>query len=155
MLAVIVLLFVFLLAFSGTPLFAIMAIGAIFGFIYIADVDIAIVIQEAYRLASAPALIAIPLFTLAGYILAESRAPQRLLRFTKAWVGWLPGGVPLVVLVATSIFTALTGASGVTIVALGGLLLPILRNAGYSEIFSLGIITATGSIGLLFPPSLP
>jgi C4-dicarboxylate transporter DctM subunit len=155
MLAVIVLLFVFLLAFSGTPLFAIMAIGAIFGFLYIADVDIAIVIQEAYRLASAPALIAIPLFTLAGYILAESRAPQRLLRFTKAWVGWLPGGVPLVVLVATSIFTALTGASGVTIVALGGLLLPILRNAGYSEIFSLGIITATGSIGLLFPPSLP
>lgn len=155
MLALIILILIFLLAFSGTPLFVIMALGALLGFKFISQVDIAIIIQEAYRLASAPALIAIPLFTVGGYILAESKAPERLLRFTRAVVGWIPGGIPLVILIVTSVFTALTGASGITIVALGGLLFPILRKAGYSENFSLGIITSTGSIGLLFPPSLP
>lgn len=155
MLALVILILIFILAFSGTPLFVIMAIGALLGFYFISQVDIAIIIQEAYRLASAPALIAIPLFTVGGYILAESKAPERLLRFTKAAVGWIPGGVPLVILIVTSVFTALTGASGITIVALGGLLFPILKKAGYSENFSLGIITSTGSIGLLFPPSLP
>jgi len=155
MLAVLTLIFVLLIAFSGAPLFTVMAIGAILGFIFISQVDVAVVVQEAYRLASAPSLMAIPLFTLAGYILAESKAPQRLLRFTNAWVGWLPGGVPLVVLLATAVFTSLTGASGVTIVALGSLLLPILQKSGYSEKYSIGIITSTGSIGLLFPPSLP
>ncbi len=155
MLAVFLLIIIFLLAFSGTPLFIIMALGALVGFHFIADVNIAIIIQEAYRLASAPALIAIPLFTLAGYILAESKAPERLLRFTRAYFGWLPGGIPLAILAATSVFTALTGASGVTIIALGGLLMPIIIKAGYSEKFSIGLITSTGSIGLLFPPSLP
>ncbi len=153
--AVLILLGLFILAFSGVPLFAVMALGALIGFYFIAQVDIAVIIQEAYKLSSAPALIAIPLFTLAGYILAESKAPERLLRLTKAYIGWLPGGVPLVVLVTTSFFTALTGASGITIVALGGLLMPILVKAGYSEKFSLGIVTATGAIGLLLPPSLP
>ena len=155
MLAILMLILVFLLAFSGTPLFVIMGLGALLGFALISEVDIAIVIQEAYRLASAPALIAIPLFTLAGYILAESKAPERMLRFTRAVIGWLPGGVALVVLIATAIFTALTGASGITIIALGGLLMPLLMKAGYPEKFSIGLVTSTGSIGLLFPPSLP
>lgn len=153
--AVLILVLILILAFSGTPLFVIMAMGGLIGFYFISQVDIAIMAQEAYRLSSAPSLIAIPLFTLAGYILAESKAPERLLRFTRATVGWLPGGIPLVILLTTSLFTALTGASGITIVAIGGLLLPILKEAGYSHNFSLGIITSTGSIGLLFPPSLP
>lgn len=96
----------------------------------------------------------IPLFTLAGYIIAEGNAPQRLVAFARASVGWLPGGIAVVVLTTCAFFTTFTGASGVTIIALGGLVYPILRQT-YNENFSLGLITASGSIGLLFPPSIP
>jgi len=105
-------------------------------------------------LTDSPTLITIPLFTFAGYILAESHAPQRLIRLAEAWFGWIPGGLAIVVLVACAFFTTFTGASGVTIVALGGLMLPVLMK-NYSERFSLGLITSSGSLGLLFPPSLP
>ena len=97
----------------------------------------------------------IPLFTLAGYFLAESRASDRLINVFKACFGWLPGGTPVIVLLICGFFTALTGGSGVTILALGGLLFPMLYKDGYKKNFSLGLITASGSIGLLFPPSLP
>lgn len=110
---------------------------------------------EIYRLASAPTVLTIPLFTFAGYVLAESKAPLRLLRLSEALLGWLPGGVAIVCLFVCAFFTAFTGASGVTIIALGGLLYPILTEEGYSEHFSLGLITTCGSLGLLFPPSLP
>ncbi len=96
----------------------------------------------------------IPLFTLAGYIIAEGNAPKRLVAFARASVGWLPGGIAVVVLTTCAFFTTFTGASGVTIIALGGLVYPILRQT-YNENFSLGLITASGSIGLLFPPSIP
>ena len=155
MAAVLLLLAVLFLALSGTPLFVIMALGALVGFTFISQVDIAVIAQELYRLASTPVLIAIPLFTLAGYILAESRAPERALKIINAIFGWMPGGVALITLITTSVFTALTGASGITIIALGGLLLPILLKAGYPEKFAIGLITCTGSLGLLFPPSLP
>ena len=97
----------------------------------------------------------IPLFTLAGYILAESRASERMLQLFRTAFGWLPGGTPVVIVLLCGFFTALTGGSGVTILALGGLLFPLLRKEGYSELFSLGLITMAGSLGLLFPPSLP
>ena len=100
-------------------------------------------------------LLAIPLFTLAGYLLGESGAPRRLVNLTRALFGWLPGSLAAVALLACAFFTAFTGASGVTIVALGALLYPALQQAGYEEKFNLGLITTSGSLGLLFAPSLP
>ncbi|MBI3723096.1 TRAP transporter large permease subunit [bacterium] len=107
------------------------------------------------KTAESPLFIAIPLFTFAGTIMAESKTPERLVNLARALLGWLPGGVALVALVACSAFTAFTGASGVTIIALGGLLYPVLRREGYPDRFSLGLLTTCGSLGLLFPPSLP
>jgi len=114
-----------------------------------------VVAIEIYRLAEMPALVAIPLFTFAGYVLGESQAPDRLVRLTRALLGWLRGGLGIVSLASCALFTALTGASGVTIVALGALLYPALRRADYPERFSLGLVTTSGSLGLLFAPALP
>ncbi len=142
------------LALFGTSLFVIIAAIALAAF-YFVEIDSSAVIIELYRLASQPVLFAIPLFTLAGYLLAESKTPQRLVALSRAFFGWLPGGLGIVTLVSCAIFTAFTGASGVTIIALGGLLYPVLQNENYPEKFNLGILTASGNLGLLFPPSLP
>jgi len=143
-----------LLALLGAPLFTI--IGAIAMLSFTAEgIDSSAVIVELYRIGSNPTLVAIPLFTLAGYMLAESKAPTRLVNLARAIFGWIPGGLAIVALVTCAVFTAFTGASGVTIVALGGLLYPMLLNEQYSERFSLGLVTTSGSLGLLFPPSLP
>jgi len=143
-----------LLAFSGAPLFAI--IGAVAMLAFASEgIDSSAVIVELYRIASNPTLVAIPLFTLAGYILAESKTPMRLVNLARAFFGFIPGGLAVVALVTCALFTAFTGASGVTIVALGGLLYPIMLKEKYPERFSLGLLTTSGSLGLLFPPSLP
>jgi len=147
-------LILLLLALFGTSLFVIIAAVALVAF-YFVDIDPSAVIIELYRLASQPVLLAIPLFTLAGYLLAESRTPQRLVALSRAFFGWLPGGLGIVTLVSCAIFTAFTGASGVTIIALGGLLYPVLQAEKYPEKFNLGILTSSGNLGLLFPPSLP
>ena len=154
MTTIILALILILLALLGAPLFSIIAAIALLSF-YFLGIDTSAVIVEMYRLASAPTLIAIPLFTFAGYILAESKSPKRLVNLSNALFGWLPGGLAIVALVTCAIFTAFTGASGVTIIAIGGLLYPILRKEGYAENFSLGLLTSSGSLGLLFPPSLP
>ncbi|MDY0269416.1 TRAP transporter large permease [Trichloromonas sp.] len=143
-----------LLALFGAPLFAIIAAGALLGY-QRAEIDLAALAVEVFRLAEMPVLLAIPLFTLAGYLLGESGAPRRLVNLTRALFGWLPGSLAAVALVACAFFTAFTGASGVTIVALGALLYPALQQAGYDERFNLGLITTSGSLGLLFAPSLP
>jgi len=143
-----------LLALLGMPLFAAIGAAALLGF-HAAEVDLSVAAIEFYRLAEMPTLLAIPLFTFAGYLLSESSAPVRLVALTRALLGWLPGGLALVALAACAFFTAFTGASGVTIVALGALLYPALRHAGYGEHFSLGLVTTSGSLGLLFAPSLP
>ncbi len=143
-----------LLAIGGAPLYAVLAGIAIIAFAAV-ELDPVVVIIEMYRMTSQPTLLAIPLFTFAGYLLAESGAPKRLVRLSHALFGWLPGGVAVVALLVCSFFTAFTGASGVTIVALGGLLFPVLIKEGYPERFSLGLLTSSGSLGLLFPPSLP
>ncbi|MBT6325334.1 MAG: TRAP transporter large permease subunit [Bdellovibrionales bacterium] len=145
---------IILLAILGTPLFVIMGLSALTAFTLV-DIEVSAVVIEIYRIASAPTLLTIPLFTFAGYMMAESGSPKRLLRLTEAALGWVPGGVAIVSLVICAFFTAFTGASGVTIIALGGLLFPILKSEGYTEKFSLGLITTSGSLGLLFPPSLP
>lgn len=142
------------MALFGAPIFAVFSAFALSAF-YFSGVELSAVSVEIYRLASAPTILTIPLFTFAGYVLAESKAPVRLLRLSQAMIGWLPGGVAIVCLFVCAFFTAFTGASGVTIIALGGLLYPILIEEGYSEKFSLGLITTCGSLGLLFPPSLP
>lgn len=143
-----------LLALMGAPLFAVIAASALWGF-FQQDVSLSVVAIEIYRLTEMPVLTAIPLFTFAGYLLGESKAPQRLVRITDALLGWMPGGLAIVALIACALFTAFTGASGVTIVALGALLYPALKKAGYSTNFNLGLITTSGSLGLLFAPSLP
>ncbi len=143
-----------ILALFGTPLFVIIAAIALTAF-YFAGIDAAAVIIELYRLASQPVLLAIPLFTFAGYLLAESNTPARLVNLSRALFGWLPGGLAIVALVSCAIFTAFTGASGVTIIALGGLLYPVMLKENYPDNFSLGLLTASGNLGLLFPPSLP
>jgi len=147
-------LLLILLALLGAPLFVVIAASALWGF-YQTDVDLSVVAIEFYRLAEMPILLAIPLFTFAGYLLSESGAPNRLVRVTQALLGWMHGGLAIVSLVACALFTAFTGASGVTIVALGALLYPALIKGGYKENFSLGLITTSGSLGLLFAPSLP
>lgn len=144
----------FMLTLLGAPLFAVIAAGAIVGFAR-ADVPLMAIPIEIFGIAETPILLAIPLFTFTGYLLAESRAPARLVRLTTALVGWLPGGVAIVSIAACALFTAFTGGSGVTIIALGAALLPALTHAGYSERFSLGLITSAGCLGLLFAPSLP
>ncbi len=145
---------IILCALLGAPLFSIFGSAALFGF-HSVGINTEAVIIQMNTLVSAPALVAIPLFTFAGYMMAESKTPERLVAVSQALVGWMPGGLALVTLFACAFFTAFTGASGVTIIALGGLLYPILKKRGYSEGFSLGIVTCCGSLGLLFPPSLP
>lgn len=140
-----------ILALFGMPLFAVLGSIAVVAF-HGADINIAAVAVSMYTLAGSPLLVAIPLFTFAGYLFAHSNAPDRLVAVSRAF---FPGGLAVVALVACAIFTAFTGASGVTIIAMGGLLLPALTKDGYDRRFNLGLLTASGSLGLLFPPSLP
>jgi tripartite ATP-independent transporter DctM subunit len=126
---------------------------AVFG-MPVAD-TIAAVPTAIFQVASEPALPALPLLTLSGYVLAEGAAGQRLVRAYKGIFGWMPGGLAIMTAFSCAVFTTFTGASGVTILALGGVLLPLLLQDGYPEDFSVGLVTASGSLGLLFPPSLP
>lgn len=143
-----------LLALLGTPLFIIISTIALICF-YQQSIDSSAIIIEMYRLTSSPTLLAIPLFTFAGSLLSESNAPKRLVNFSQAFFGWFSGGLAVVALVSCALFTAFMGASGITIIALGGLLFPSLIKEKYPEKFSLGLLTSSGSLGLLFPPSLP
>ncbi|MGB5257084.1 MAG: TRAP transporter large permease subunit [Woeseiaceae bacterium] len=142
------------LAVFGAPLFAIIAASAMIGF-HKEGTDLMIMALEVQSIASMPFLSAIPMFTFAGYLLSESNAPKRLVRLTGAMLGWMPGGLALVCLAACAFFTAFTGASGVTIIALGAILYPALKQDGYGDKFNLGLVTSAGSLGLLFAPSLP
>ena len=153
MISVIIGIFLIGFAVIGTPLFILFGGLAIVLFA-IAGIDTSAVIIEINRMGTNSILIAIPLFTFAGYILAESGAPKRLIALSRALVGWFKGGTAIVTLIACAFFTSFTGASGVTIIALGGLLYPILIKDKYPEKFSLGLLTTSGSLGLLFPPSL-
>ena len=143
-----------LLAIFGAPLFTIIAASAMLGY-QKEGIDLMAIAIEVLGIASMPMLSAIPLFTFAGYLLSESNAPQRLVRLTDALLGWMPGGLAMVSLAACALFTAFTGASGVTIIALGAILYPALKQDGYPDNFNLGLVTTSGSLGLLFAPSLP
>jgi len=142
------------LCLIGAPLFAVIAASAMFGYSS-EDIDLMALIIEIIGLADMPFLSAIPLFTISGYLLSESNAPKRLVKLTNAILGWMPSGLAIVSLIACAFFTAFTGASGVTIIALGAILYPALSQAGYPDKFNLGLITTSGSLGLLFAPSLP
>jgi len=146
--------FIFLLAILGAPLFVVISALALLSF-YGIDIDLSVVIIEMSRLSDTPLLLSLPLFIFAGTLLAESGTPQRLLRLSQVLLSWMPGGLAVVSLMVCAVFTAFTGASGVTIFAIGGLLYPALIKDNYTERFSLGLITSSGSLGLLFPPSLP
>ena len=143
-----------LLAIIGVPLFAVIAIGAFAGFSNL-ELSLMLVPMEFQRIGDLPILVALPMFTFAGVLLAESRTPQRLVDFTQSALGWLPGGLAILALVMFSLMTAFTGASGITVIALGSLMLPALIQAGYQRQFALGLVTTGSSLGVLFAPSLP
>ena len=143
-----------LMALLGAPLFVVVLAAAMLGLLA-TGVDPAAVAISIYEITHQPLLVALPFFTFAGYLMAAARTSERLMALTQALFGWMPAGLAVVGFVACALFTALTGASGVTIVALGGLLLPMLVSSGYSERFSLGLVTTSGSLGLLLVPSVP
>ncbi len=138
----------------GVPVFVVICGLAVYLF-FISGIDLSAIIIEMHRMATTPVLVAIPLFTFAGYLLSESGAPKRLIRLSNAVLGRLPGGLAVIALISCAVFTALTGATGLTIIALGGILLPAMTRGKYPEVFSLGLLTTSGTLGLLFPPSLP
>ena len=150
----IVIIVLVLMVLCGAPLFIVILAGALFGYLS-ADIGLSVIATEMLRLTNTPLLVALPLFTFTGYLLAASDTTHRLLQLIRALVGWMPGGTAIVGFLLCAVFTALTGASGVTIVALGAILFPLLLKAGYSEKFSLGHITTSGSLGLLLVPSIP
>ncbi len=143
-----------LVTLLGAPLFTVIGASAMLGF-RSEGVDLSVVAIEFFGLSETPVLVAIPLFTFAGFLLSAGQAPHRLVRLSQALLGWLPGGLAVICLIVCALFTAFTGASGVTIIALGALLVPALKQAGYDERFNLGLVTSSGSLGLLFAPSLP
>jgi tripartite ATP-independent transporter DctM subunit len=147
-------IFILFSLYKGAPIFIGLG-GLAILFFWQEYTPLSAIPAETYRIVVSPTLPTIPLFTLAGYILAESKASERLVKLFRALFGWIPGGTPVVLVLLCGFFTALTGGSGVTILALGGLLFPLLIREGYSKHFSLGLITVAGSLGLLFPPSLP
>ena len=138
----------------GTPLFIVIACNAFLRY-HGAGEDLSLVAINFYGLAETPIVLAIPLFTLAGYLLSASNAPARLVRLTNALLGWMPGGLAIVTLITSALFAAFTGVSGINIIALGALLYPALVQARYADRFGLGLITTAGSVGLLVAPSLP
>ncbi len=141
-------------ALAGLPLFIVILAAAMLGF-YLADVPLTVIAIELYRLIDTPMLLALPLFTFSGYVLAESGLSSRLVKFTSLVMGWMPAGLAIVSFFVCAFFTAFTGASGVTIVAVGALIFPALLAGGYNEKYSLGLVTTSGSLGLLLAPSLP
>ena len=143
-----------LICLAGVPLFTVMGISSLLNYWH-GGIPFQSAVIEFYQLGSLPLLETLPLFTFAGCLLARSHAPERLLRLSNAVLGWMPGGLGLITVVGCALLTAFTGASGITIFALGGLLLPAMLANGYKERFGLGLITASGCLGLLFPPSLP
>jgi tripartite ATP-independent transporter DctM subunit len=149
-----IIIFFLALLLIGVPIFVVIA-GLTIYLLFSSQIDISAIIIEMHRMATTPVLVAIPLFTFAGYLLSASGAPQRLIRLSNAILGWMPGGLSVIALVTCAVFTALTGATGLTIIALGGILLPAMMRGRYSEVFSLGLLTTSGTLGLLFPPSLP
>ena len=147
-------LILIILCIIGTPLFSVIAASAMFGYAS-QEIDLMAIVIEIIGISDMPFLSAIPLFTLSGYLLSESKAPKRLVALTDVFLGWMPSGLAIVSILACALFTAFTGASGVTIIALGAILYPALKEDGYSDKFNLGLITTSGSLGLLFAPSLP
>jgi C4-dicarboxylate transporter DctM subunit len=157
--SLVVIVLIILLALVGMPMFAVMGGLAIAAWLTHPDPAYHFVRFLAPdvlddRFAGSPILVTIPLFTFIGYLMAESKTPDRIVRASRAFFGWMPGGLAMVCICASAVFTMLTGGSGVTIVAIGGLLYPALRQQKYPEPFSLGLVTTGGSLGLLFP-SLP
>ncbi len=144
------------LAVVGAPLFVVFGAAAMLLFGALPDTPITGAGEDVFSEKFLnPTIVTIPLFTFAGYIMAESGTPRRLVELSRAWLGWLPGGLAIVCVMASGFFTSFTGGSGVTIVAIGGLLYPALIQEKYGQKFSLGLVTSAGALGLLFPPSVP
>jgi len=139
----------------GAPIFTLLGGIALFASLTLGNPPVVLPMMAYQELTTSTGIAAIPLFTVSGFLLAEGKSSERLLRVFRAWVGWMPGGTAIAAAALCAFFTLFTGGSGVTILVLGGLLLPALVASGYRERFSIGLLTASGSLGLLFPLSLP
>ncbi len=139
----------------GFPLYLALGLVSLYCFHFLSPSGITTIVTEFNKITSTPAMMALPLFTFAAYILSNTRTPERVVNMAKAFIGWLPGGLAIIAVITCALFTAFTGATGITIVAIGGLLYPILVKGNYSENFSQGLVTTSGGAGLLFAPSLP
>ena len=153
-------LLVFILIVIGTPVFAVMGGWTEIAWLTHDNPQMRVlrflapdVLDE--RFAGSPVLVTVPLFTFIGYMMAESKTPERIVRAAQAFLGWVPGGLAIVCIMASAFFTTFTGGSAITIVAIGALLYPTMVASGYPERFALGVVTTSGSVGLLLPPSLP
>jgi len=149
-----VVLFFLVMLFLGAPLYTVLA-GLALYFFSISDIPPMVVVNEMYRLTDQEIFITLPLFAFAGVMMSETGMPRRLLQLTRALLGWAPGGMAIVATLVCALITAFTGVTGVTIVAVGILLLPAMREEGYGEYFNLGLLTSSGSLGLLIPPAIP
>lgn len=149
------------MALMGAPLFSFLGGLAMFLWVHGSDTVMAMSLPNAvedvlgHHFARMSVLPTIPVFTLAGYLMSESKTPLRLVRVARAFLGFAPGGLAIVCVLASAFFTVFSGASGITIVAIGGLLLPALLKDKYPEKFSLGLVTTGGALGITFPPCLP
>ena len=148
------LVLIFIATALGAPIFAAIS-GITLVFLWGAELPAAMIPLKHYSLVTNPTLPSVPLFALAGYFLAEGGASVRLVNVFNALVGPFRGGTAFVTALVCAFFTSFTGASGVTILALGGLLLPVLIQSRFSERNALGLLTGAGSLGLLFPPCIP
>lgn len=152
-----IVLVILAIALIGTPLFLVFGAASMLLFGSSEGGTITSVAIDVFseKFADSPTLVTIPLFTISGYLMAESGTPRRLVELSRALLGWMPGGLAIVCLCASAFFTTFTGGSGITIVAIGGLLMPALLSERYPTKFSLGLVTTAGSLGLLFPPAVP
>ena len=150
MTTLLIVLFFVVLLLIGVPIFVVIA-GLTLYLFFSSQIDISAIIIEMHRMATTPVLVAIPLFTFAGYLLSESGAPQRLIRLSNALLGWLPGGLSVIALITCAVFTALTGATGLTIIALGGILLPAMTRGDIRRCFPWACSPPPGRWGCFFP----
>ena len=151
---ILIAIFFILMVFLGAPLYTVLA-GLALYFFYVTEIPLMVVVNEMYRLTDQEIFITLPLFTFAGVMMSKTKMPHRLLNFTRALLGWFPGGLAIVAILVCTLITAFTGVTGVTIVAVGILLLPALREDGYGDLFNLGLLTSSGSLGLLMVPAIP
>ena len=143
------------LLLAGMPIAVILAVTTAMGLVFFTSTPLHIIPQQLFNALDKFVLLAIPFFILAGAIMTRGSIAKRLVAFVNALVGWFPGGLAMAGILACIFFAAISGSSPATVVAIGSVMIPALIKGGYEERFSLGLITVSGSLGIVIPPSIP